>query len=416
MGDITIEGGRRYREAGMGAAAGFLLFLVLLLIAYIGVTYGLYDGDWGWITKLGGDSAPSAPPAPTCNKLCAFGDLNRSSCECVCDQGYYGDLCDAQRGTNQPPTIVCDPKDCPNGQQNPDTCECKCNQGFEKKLGVCVMCENACVNGARAADGCDCYCHPGWYGPACDSRDQTDNVQCDPSVHKCQYGTLRNDCSCECWPFYAGADCSQRDCSDVPCVNGDQDELCNCTCHPGWMGRACNEPLTPDCPSTVCYNGSVNSNCQCVCDPGFTGETCRIVDRYEGMQFDYDISSPEWPKNYNKCQQVPGAVWTGFQCMTVAGGCPMGDVPYQCVERGGYKYAHRAGDNDPWQCPLGDESNGGYIGDSVSYELGGRCLSAQSLDACDKVLDDMGCNRLGDGVCFSPDDPSCGSRDGIGYL
>lgn len=394
----------RGQKAGIGFFAGFMILSVMLLLAYIGITYGLYDGNWSWVTELG-----------KCSKECVNGILNETECECVCDLGYYGNLCENERGTTIPPKKECDPKECINGQQNPDTCQCKCNQGFEMKEGTCVPCLNACVNGTRAANGCTCYCDPGAYGADCSSRLKEDAQLC--SEGTCAFGTPTADCaSCNCWPFYSGPKCDQRDCSDVKCEHGTQDELCNCTCDPGWMGRACDTPLTPDCPLTVCYNGSVDSNCNCICDPGFEGQTCRLVKSYNGMEFINDPLDPNWKNDYNKCNQVPGAVWTGYQCMTVAGGCPMGDEPYQCVERGGYKYVHRVGDNDPWQCALADESNGGYIGDSVSYELGGRCISALSLGSCDEVLDEMGCNREGDGVCFSPTDPSCGGRTGIDYL
>ena len=43
----------RGQKAGIGFVAGFMILSVMLLLAYIGITYGLYDGNWSWVTELG---------------------------------------------------------------------------------------------------------------------------------------------------------------------------------------------------------------------------------------------------------------------------------------------------------------------------------------------------------------------------
>lgn len=358
----------------------FLVFLVLMFIAYVGLTYGVYDGDWGWV-KLLIDKLPKSAETPgdekECTKKCVNGEL-LDDCTCKCPVGYIGDYCETKKGATVPPPPVCN-KTCSQGQLDKNNCDCICNQGFKKVQDACVACENACVNGTRQTNGCSCACKIGWYGPACDSRDPIDNTVCNKT---CAYGTLNSDCQCECWKFYTGSDCSIRDCSDIPCENGTQDELCNCACDANWMGRSCNEPLTPACETTVCYSGDVDDKCNCICRPGFTGKTCRIVGT-DGVSVEY-----------NQCVNTPGAVWTGYQCMVIEGGCPMGNGPHQCVNRSGFNYVHDYNSNDPWQCVLGDERNGGYIGDSTSYYYGGRCMTAQSTAACTKLIQDMECTDM----------------------
>lgn len=347
----------------------FVVSLIIFLV-YLGITYGKYDGDWGWPGTLFSGSE--------CTKKCVNGELDGSACICVCPVGFTGDYCETKKGSTVPPPPTCD-KTCGQGQLDVNNCTCICQQGFKKVQDSCIPCENGCVNGTRQANGCSCACKIGWYGPDCNSRDPIDNETCDK---ECQYGTLNSDCQCDCWRFYSGANCATRDCSDTPCVNGTQDELCNCTCNDGWMGRSCNEPLEPACSSTVCYNGNVDDNCNCVCDDGFTGQTCRIVgENNESV-------------DYAECQSVPGAVWTGYQCMTVEGGCPMGPTQHHCVNRSGFNYIHEYGSNDPWQCVLGDESNGGYMGDPSSYYYGGRCMTAQSTAGCTQLLEDMSCTTM----------------------
>lgn len=355
---------------------GFIIFLVMMISAYIGMVYGVYEGDWAW-PRLVIEALPKPTTADECTKSCVNGEL--IDCTCKCPVGYTGDYCEIKKGTTVPPPPVCDKK-CTQGQLDSNICDCICNQGFKKVGDACVACENACVNGTRQTNGCACACKIGWYGPACDSRDPIDNILCDKT---CSFGTLNPDnCQCDCWKFYSGPTCNIRDCTDTPCVNGTQDNLCNCDCDEGWMGRACDEPITPACETTVCYNGDLDDNCKCICRPGFTGQTCRIVGS-NGTSVDY-----------NTCVTTPGAVWTGYQCMAIDGGCPMGTGPHQCVNRGGFNYVHDYNSNDPWQCVLGDERNGGYIGDPSSYYYGGRCMTAQSTPACTQLIEDMGCNVM----------------------
>jgi hypothetical protein len=394
----------------------FALAVVIVLILVI-VVYTKFDGDW----TFGGAIGNKAEETVQCAKTCDHGTLNAASCMCVCDDGYYGDKCDQKRGTTDPPAKVCPTGTCTNGKQNPDNCSCDCNQGFEMKMGTCVPCTNGCVNGKRSLNGCDCYCDVGWYGADCNSRDQTDAVVCTNMDNLCKFGTLRNDCkTCDCWDGFSGATCDKHDCSGIPCdpVHGSFGPNCECQCKTGWMGKACDKPVDAGCTATVCYNGSVDSNCKCVCRPGFGGKTCRLITKAsDGSTITNNPADPNWMYDYNKCVKIPGAVWTGFQCMTTAGGCPMGNIPYQCVERGGFKYVHRYQDADPWQCALGDETNWGSIGDATSYEMGSRCMSAQSLQACGQLLDNMGCvSPAGkQQVCFSSSDPSCNGK-GLPYM
>lgn len=371
----------RAQKGGIGAAVGFFMLLIVLLIVYVGITYGVYDGDWGWITTLA---------KATCEeKTCVGGVFNKDKCACECFDGYIGELCDTRRGSKAPPIVrQCPDIPCENGRVDPLTCKCICDQGFEGP--PCKPCTNSCVNGSRATSGCACYCDIGWYGSDCSSRSQNDAVVCSEGSN-CSFGTLNpSTCECECWKYYSpdGNGGCKRDCSQTPCVNGSYsaDGMCDCECDPGFMGRACDQVLTPDCPTTVCYNGTVNDKCECVCDPGYEGRSCRMKS-FDG----------EWYTHANKCFNEPGTVWTGYQCMTIGtaeDACPMGPTePYQCVNRQGFNYVHPVNSNNPWECALGDERNGGFMGDPADYSLGGRCMTAQSTQACEQLIDDMECNR-----------------------
>jgi hypothetical protein len=61
---------------------------------------------------------------------------------------------------------------------------------------------------------------------------------------------------------------------------------------------------------------------------------------------------------------------------------------------GGFNYVHSADSDYNWECALGDERNGGIIGDSVDYALGGRCMHGFSEGGCNQLIDDMNC-RMG---------------------
>jgi len=65
-----------------------------------------------------------------------------------------------------------------------------------------------------------------------------------------------------------------------------------------------------------------------------------------------------------------------------------------CMNWGGFNYVHDATSSYNWECALGDERNGGTIGDSVDYAKGGRCMTAMSEGACNILIDDMNCRTF----------------------
>lgn len=315
---------------------------------------------------------------------CGPGTMNPETCQCQCPAGYDGPNCQYSN-----PDIVCQNTPCGNGTRRDSPCRCDCNYGWSgakcdipdpNKLCTGLQ----CINGTKKYP-CECECDPTYTGFGCATKDCTKAGPNGGPV-SCQFGTLDSNCACQCWPSYSGADCSTRDCSAIPCQNGTHDSLCNCQCDPGWSGVSCT---TNNCQNTVCYNGDVDGNCQCQCDPGYTGNTCRILGS-NGNSIDY-----------NSCLSHPDGLWSGYQCVSKTGGCPMPNQQI-CTNWGGFWYVHDSTDNDPWQCALGDERNGGTIGDSRDYYLGGRCFTGQGEAQCQQAISDLGCG-VGRTV-YLPDD------------
>lgn len=318
---------------------------------------------------------------PVCpSKYCGIGTLNRNTCQCECPSGYSGDQCQ-----NQNPIITCANMQCQNGQRVADpTCRCQCNYGWSgpdcsipdpKQLCTSTPCYNGTLKYP-----CECQCAEGFFGYGCTSRDCSKAGPNGGPV-PCEWGSVDENCKCNCWPTYTGPTCGTRDCTSKPCINGTYDSLCNCICKPGFSGADCSKR---DCTGTRCQFGRIDpATCKCMCDPGYTGQSCFILE---------DPNNKGQSLQYNDCITQNG-IWTGYQCIKKTGKCPMKNRQV-CMNWGGFNYVHDATSTYNWECALGDERNGGTIGDSVDYAKGGRCMTAMSEAGCNILIDDMNCRNF----------------------
>jgi len=294
------------------------------------------------------------------SQYCGRGTLNRNTCQCECPSGYSGDQCQFEN-----PTVICQNTPCQNGTIKSNPCRCECNYGWSGPdcsiPNPELLCQGTpCYNGDLVYP-CGCKCSEGFFGFGCTSRDCSKAGPNGGPV-QCEWGTINTDCECECWPTYKGSTCGERDCSSNPCVNGEYDDLCNCICDPGFSGTDCSRR---DCSGTRCQFGTVNrQTCECECDPGFTGRSCLIIE---------DPNNRGHSLDYQECIIRNDTHWTGYQCIKNTGKCPMSG-PQVCMNWGGFNYVHSADSDYNWECALGDERNGGIIGDSVDYALGGKSL------------------------------------------
>ena len=310
-------------------------------------------------------------------KYCGRGTFNRNTCQCECPSGYSGEQCQ-----NENPTLICQNTPCQNGSLKSNPCRCECNYGWSGPdcsiPNPELLCQGTpCYNGDLVYP-CQCKCAEGFFGYGCTSRDCSKAGPNGGPV-QCEWGTINEDCECECWSTYTGPTCGERDCSQTPCVNGEYDDLCNCICDSGFSGADCSRP---DCSGTRCQFGEVNpQTCECECDPGFTGRSCLVIE---------DPNNPGNSLDYQPCINRDDTHWTGYQCIKNTGKCPM-PGPQVCMNWGGFNYVHSADSDYNWECALGDERNGGVIGDSVDYKLGGRCMHGFSEAGCNQLIDDMSC-------------------------
>ena len=355
-------------------------------------------------------------------KVCSNGGvLDPVTCKCKCYNyrkgEYIADQCCSDGIFNQ----------CINGTVD-EFCDCKCNTSCGP-------------NGIQNPD-CSCRCIGGWSGPDCKIpppaglRDCVYNgiaykaTTCCDTTKPCRGFMDFNTCTCNCY----------NDCGP----NGTRNPDCTCTCRNGFTGASCQippndtvsvnvdqlyadvragrtvrlelldgsvvnynpstvppqsisvylkngsafifvptaapaaaQPPATGCPPKNCGAGRQSATtCNCVCDPGFSGATCRV-------RTDFD---------YNQCVNDKSGTlkWTGYQCITNAGGCPV-TRPQICRNYGSFWYVNNPNDMSIYECTLGDERAGGTIGDSVNYANNGRCMTGQSEAGCNQLIQWLGC-------------------------
>lgn len=293
----------------------------------------------------------------------------------------------------QPPPVTpvgCGGKTCNGGTMTAD-CKCQCETNRVKYTkDTCCPAEPACKGLFRPSD-CSCTCY----------------MDCGEN------GTRQPDCSCLCKNGYSGTDCK----IPPPEQGGVNLDSLYAEVRAGrtvtlrlWDGtsREYNKsmgvihvwllsgqqfyydpnvppppppqppPTGSNCPVINCGPGRLDAaSCKCVCPAGFSGANCRVSD-----------------KDYNACvSDKTGTLrWTGYKCVTNAGGCPT-TRKQVCSEYRGFNYMHDPTHPNPFECTSGDSYGDISIGDSVDYssDIPGRCFTAQSSAGCQSNLQWLGC-------------------------
>ncbi|CAB4065666.1 unnamed protein product [Lepeophtheirus salmonis] len=224
---------------------------------------------------------------------CANGECKNEPFECVCNDGWDGDLCDVpicregcnpQLGScNAPGECNCiegstgvncneciKKPGCVNGECKDKPFECVCKEGYEGELCDIPKCRQGChpMFGSCDEPG-ECKCNIGWTGPKCDECLPKENCAngCNP-----QLGSCNAPGECNCMEGSTGVNCNE--CIKKPgCVNGE----CNgipfgCVCNDGWDGDLCDIPICSEgCNPKL---GFCNAPGECNCIEGSTGVNC----------------------------------------------------------------------------------------------------------------------------------------------
>eukprot|EP00727_Mastigamoeba_balamuthi_P004624 m51a1_g1416 putative low quality protein: tenascin-x (2078) ;mRNA; f:40510-48712 len=288
----------------------------------------------------------------------AHGTCDTTRGVCVCESGYYGNLCQL---ANLP---------CKNNCWGHGTCQ--------STTGTCLCvglwttesdCRNSsCTENCSKHGDCDtsdgtCQCHQGWTGRIC-------SVPYVPCTQSCgDHGHCNNQTgTCSCDPWYWGDQCQWQDCKRRCYAPGTVDPVCDtntstvckcktgvCTCNSDYNGTACSDRIKKECPGG-CSGATCNTitgKCQCpagktrsptcnetecpnLCslhgDCNYTAGTCVCYSNYYGTDCRYKIC-PNNCSAHGICLTASGTC----VCTEPYGGtdCSKKECPGKCNEDGG---------------------------------------------------------------------------------
>jgi len=306
---------------------------------------------------------------------------------CICDDTYYGDLCDSFMGT-------CLNANCgSNGScevTSTNTYKCECEPGYVGRncetLDECALAvanqETPCQNGGTCVDGDNaftCTCLSGWTGAdcsevqACQVAVANGETPCNGNG-TCVDGTGASDASytCMCNTGWLGLGCGVVDrcvghaCQNgSTCVNGVSDYTCDCT-GLDYEGNRCQTQID-DCAANPCMNGGL-------CVDGNRTFTCNCA----GLDYEGDRCQTQ----INNCDPNP--------CLN-GGACTDGDRTFTC-NCGGLDFT-----GDRCQTQIDDCASNPCLN-------GGTCVDGNNTYTCNCADDYIGtnCETLEDDCAPNP--------------
>ena len=255
---------------------------------------------------------------------------NTTSCKGVCQNGFYGAVCDKTCKSNIvqsdlfASTLSSDALVCRNIRDNGGTCNYCSGHGLCDATGNCD-CEKNYFNGPNG--GCSQTCAIADNGKICSGHGVCEKIAGVPTC-ACEYGWRGTDCSVpcpgmevngvpcsghgQCLVNYTGTpttscNCNQKfrgDACEIECPgeivacsgHGTCDDVGVCACNSPaggvtWVGEACSCSDFITCSG----NGNCMGNAQCQCIGNWDGEHCRqCKENYYGSncQFYCDSDGP----------------------------------------------------------------------------------------------------------------------------
>ena len=255
---------------------------------------------------------------------------NTTSCKGVCQNGFYGAVCDKTCKANIvqsdlfASTLSADALVCRNIRDNGGTCNYCSGHGLCDATGNCD-CEKNYFNGPNG--GCSQTCAIADNGKICSGHGVCEKIAGVPTC-ACEYGWRGTDCSVpcpgmevngvpcsghgQCLVNYTGTpttscNCNQKfrgDACEIECPgeivacsgHGTCDDVGVCACNSPaggvtWVGEACSCSDFITCSG----NGNCMGNAQCQCIGNWDGEHCRqCKENYYGSncQFYCDSDGP----------------------------------------------------------------------------------------------------------------------------
>lgn len=239
--------------------------------------------------------------------LCINGMYDAKSNTYICNENYYGELCEyfECNGINKTKPFVCSGRGTCIAH---DTCLCETNYfGNNCETYSCYGINNdqtslVCNGRGNCVGHNNCSCEYGFTGQQCENFYCGDYLQYESNA--CNgHGICTGYDKCECNIHYYGKECEITECfgifsnetSNVCSGNGDCINYNSCNCKYGYSGLHCETP--------TCNSISTNGNCIDVdtyeCDENYTGYNCEIP-----LCFGIDARHPSVCNGRGTCNDV----------------------------------------------------------------------------------------------------------------
>ena len=149
--------------------------------------------------------------------------MESSGCECYCNYGYTGTLCEEEMPCSESVNNACENGGNVTGMIPENNCGCECNTDFFfgdycENVKTCtdlddalVCANNGLLTGSAAEDSCACVCSREWVGITCEEK-----AVCTSEEIYCYRGHINGsivdeNCACMCEESWFGDFCQNEE-------------------------------------------------------------------------------------------------------------------------------------------------------------------------------------------------------------